>query len=93
MTAPTKPPKSARWTQFNGFVDVTLRTLTPSEVRVWLVPFRDTKRDGTTRTGQADIAARTGLSDWMVRYGLNGLIQKGLAKVIRRGSIRSGVSV
>lgn len=90
MTAPTKQPKSARWTQFNGFVDLTLRTLTPSEVRVWLVLYRDVKKTGLVRTGQTDIATRSGLSVRMVRYALAGLVRKGLVKVVRPGRFGCG---
>ncbi len=93
MKAVTNKPKGARWGHLNGFVDVTLRDLTPAEVRVWLVLFRDTKPDGTARTGQTDIAARTGLSVRMVKKALKKLIGRDIVKVLLRGRLNSGPSV
>lgn len=93
MNPQTEKPNSNRWSQFNGFVDATLRDLTPSEVRVWLVLFRDVKSTGTAKTGQSDIARRAGLSQRMVRYALTSLVKKGLVKVVRQGRIGLGASV
>ena len=92
MSKPANTPRSARWSQLNGFVDVTLRDLTPAEVRVWLVLFRDTKPDGTARTGQADIARRAGLSVRMVKKAVKKLTDRGLLKVLLRGRINVGPS-
>lgn len=92
MSKPANTPRSARWSQLNGFVDVSLRDLTPAEVRVWLVLFRDVKATGTAKTGQADIARRAGLSVRMVRYALTALVRKELVKVVRQGRIGQGVS-
>lgn len=92
MKPATGKPRSARWGHLNGFVDVTLRDLTPAEVRVWLVLFRDTKPDGTARTGQTDIAARAGLSVRMVKKALKKLTDRDIVKVLLRGRLNSGPS-
>ncbi len=93
MNTPAKKPKANRWQQLNGFVDVTLQTLTPAEVRVWLVLFRDVKATGLVKTGQEDIARRSGLSVRMVRYALTALVKKDLVKVVRQGRLGQGASV
>lgn len=93
MKSGTAKPRSARWGHLNGFVDVTLRDLKPAEVRVWLVLFRDTKPDGTARTGQTDIAERAGLSVRMVKKALKTLVERDIVKVLRRGRLNLGTSV
>lgn len=93
MSTPPQKPTSSRWAQINAFVDVTLRELTPAEVRVWLVLFRDTKKTGLARTGQADIARRAGLSQRMVKKAVRKLVGRDIVKVIRRGRLNAGPSV
>lgn len=92
MSDPRRQSNPGRWGHLNGFVDVTLRDLTPAEVRVWLVLFRDTKPDGTARTGQADIARRAGLSVRMVKKAVKKLTDRGLLKVLTRGRVSIGPS-
>ena len=67
---PPPPPKKAkggpprrgeRFGVLNTFADFALAGLTGAEVKVWLILFRDTKRTGTARTGQADIGRRAGI--------------------------------
>lgn len=82
-----------RFAVMNAFVDVSLRHLKPAEVRVWLVLFRDAKRDGLSRTGQTDIARRTGVSVRAVGAAVRGLERAGLVKVVRRGRLNAGPSV
>src|SRR5205823_5529283 len=81
---PEKPSRGDRFRVLNSFVDVSLRELTPAEVKVWLVLYRDT-RDGVARVAQADVAVRAGLSTRGVRKGLAGLARRGLVEVLRRG--------
>jgi len=88
---PTKK-KVSRWGNLNGFVDVSLRGLTPAEVRVWLILFRDTKQNGTARTGQTDIATRSGLSVRMVRRAIKKLRDGELVRVVVRGGLNAGPS-
>jgi hypothetical protein len=54
--------RGERFAVLNAFADCALGDLTGAEVTVWLILFRDTKAaTGTARTGQADIARRSGL--------------------------------
>jgi DNA-binding MarR family transcriptional regulator len=85
--------RSQRFATLNVFVDFSQRDLTGSEVRVWLTLFRDTKADGTARTGQADIARRAGLSVRGVQKTINRLEAKGLLQLVRRGRLNTGPSV
>ena len=81
-----------RFRTLNAFVDFTMADLKPSERAVWLVLFRDTKRDGIARTSERDIARRVGVSDRMVRYALKALERRGLVRIVRRGRLQTGPS-
>ncbi len=81
-----------RFAAFNAFVDCTLAGLTRNEIAVWLVLYRDTKPDGTARTGQTDIARRAGISVRSVRRGIEGLRKRELAKRVYQGGIGRGAS-
>ena len=97
--APSVPPRrpqpgkpEGRFAVLNGFVDCELRGLSRAAAAVWLVLYRDTKPDGTARTGQSDIARRAGLTPRGVRKGLTELTQAGLVDVLRRGRLGAGTS-
>jgi hypothetical protein len=87
-----KSASAGRFAVLNAFVDFTMADLKPSERAVWLVLFRDTKRDGTARTSERDIARRAGVSDRMVRYALKALERRGLVRIVRRGRLQTGPS-
>lgn len=95
--APAAKPKgrtrSERFAALNAFVDTELADLTGAETKVWLILFRDTKRTGTARTGQADIARRAGTDARTVRRALVSLEAKGMVRVVRRGRLNGGPSV
>lgn len=80
-----------RFELLNGFVDFTAGTLSRSELLVWLTLYRDT-RDGIAKTGQADVARRTGLGERTVRWALGRLERRGLLVVVRRGGVQRGPS-
>jgi hypothetical protein len=80
-----------RFRTLNTFVDVAMARLTRAEVGVWLVLYRDC-RDGTARTGQADIARRAGLNVRNVRRALGRLQALGLVEVVHRGGYRRSAS-
>ena len=96
--APPAPPKrrtgrGERFAVLNAFTDCALADLTGSEVKVWLILFRDTKAaTGTARTGQADIGRRAGLSRRGVQGALDKLAAKGLVRLVRRGRLNAGPS-
>lgn len=83
---------AGRFAVLNALVDFTLRDFGRRELAVWLVLFRDTKADGIARTGQSDIARRTGLGVRTVRRALGQLERLGLVVIVRRGRIGSGPS-
>lgn len=92
----TKPKPERRRTGdrfelLNGFVDFSAGKLSRSELLVWLTLYRDT-RDGIAKTGQADVARRTGLGVRTVRWAIGRLEGRGLLIVVRRGGIQRGPS-
>jgi DNA-binding MarR family transcriptional regulator len=76
----------------NAFVDGSMAGLSRSETAVWLVLYRDC-RDGTARTGMADIARRAGCDKRTVVRAVHRLERYGLVQVVRRGGLGRGPSV
>lgn len=84
--------KTGRFAVLNTFLDLTLRDLDRAAAAVWLLLYRDTKRHGTVRTGQADLARRAGVNVRTVKRAIARLRNQGLLTVVRRGRLRSGPS-
>jgi len=84
-------PTRDRFEMLNKFADFTAGKLNRSELLVWLTLYRDT-RDGIAKTGQADLARRTGLGERTVRWALDRLERRGLLVVVRQGGLRRGPS-
>lgn len=82
-----------RFGVLNAFLDMTAGALTRAELLTWLILYRDTKPDGTTRTAQADIARRAGIAARNVRRALNRLAAWGLVRIVWQGGFRKGASV
>ena len=80
-----------RFRTLNNFVDFTFAELSRAEIAVWLILYRDT-RDGTARTGMADIARRAGCSRRHIVRAVQRLEKLGLLKVVNRGGFRRGAS-
>ncbi len=89
----SKPKRKAgeRFAVFNALVDFTLCTLNRAQIAVWLILYRDT-RDGTARTGIADIARRAGCDRSTVFRAVRSLERAGLLKVVYRGGLGKGTS-
>lgn len=85
--------RSERFADLNAFVDMGMKDLTGAETKVWLILFRDTKRTGSARTSQSDIARRAGLKPRMVRYALSSLERMGMVQVVLRGRLNAGPSI
>ena len=83
---------AGRWATLNAFVDTTMVDLTRVEALTWMILFRDA-RNGTVRTGMADIARRAGCSKRAVVDAVRSLTAKGLLRVVRRGRKNAGPSV
>jgi hypothetical protein len=81
-----------RFALLNAFIDFTMASLKPGERAVWLVLYRDTKRNGIARTSERDIARRAGITDRMVRYALKTLEGRGLVQIVHRGRLQTGPS-
>lgn len=95
-TPPTRAKRRSRSERFaalNAFTDFALAKLTGAETKIWLILFRDTKRTGTARTGQADIARRAGMSGRAVKLAVRSLKAKGFLQVVHRGRLNAGPSV
>jgi hypothetical protein len=82
----TKGPTATRFRTLNDFVDCSLADLdNASDIKVWVILFRDAKPDGTARTSQADIARRAGMTDRTVRNAIDRLTDCGLLAVESQG--------
>ena len=81
-----------RFGTINAFVDFTLGSLTRNEAAIWLILWRD-ERNGTSRTSQADLARRAGVTRRTVVMVLERLESKRLLLRIRRGGLNRGLSV
>ncbi|MCB9852650.1 MAG: helix-turn-helix domain-containing protein [Phycisphaerales bacterium] len=81
-----------RFATLNAFVDLSLRGLRRPEIAIWLILYRDT-RNGTARTGQADIARRAGVSVRTVRRAIGRLDAAGLLRLVKRGGPNVGPSI
>lgn len=94
MTRPPGDPKRpGRFAEINAFIDHTMHALTPAERAVWLILWRDTKPTGLATVGQADLGRRAGCDPRTVRRATDGLVGKGLVRVVRVGRIGAGPSV
>jgi len=87
-----RPRAPGRFQEVNGFIDYTMRFLTPAAREVWFILWRDTKSNGLARTGQADIARRAGVSERAVRSALTELKAAGVVRVVRQGRLGAGAS-
>lgn len=84
---------SERWGILNEFVDVTMVDLTPRELKVWLVLFRDAKsKNGIAQTTQGYIAKRSGLRRPTVSTAIAQLEARGLVRTIHAGGLNRGIS-
>jgi hypothetical protein len=88
----TKRRSSLRFEMLNAFVDAGMKGLSPSEIVVWLILYRDTKPGGTARTAVDDMARRGGLGRRTVLRALAGLEHKRMLRVEHRGGLNRGPS-
>lgn len=95
-TSPAKAKSHAategRFQSINAFCDQTLAGLSRAEAAIWLVLWRDTKRNGLARVSQANLAKRAGVSQRTVRRALLALRRKGLVIVVYQGGLSRGPS-
>ena len=82
-----------RFQLLNAFIDLALPRLGPGDVAVWLVLYRHGQRDGTATAAVSDLARRTGYRDRAVRQALARLVDCGLIRRVKRGTLAGGPSV
>ena len=88
----THPKRTTeRWGILNQFVDVVMVDLSPRELKVWLVLFRDSK-NGIAQTSQGYIAKRAGLRRPTVSAAIAALEARGLIRTIHAGGLNRGIS-
>lgn len=81
-TTSTSRPDSSRWATLNTFVDVIARHLSPVEIAVWLVLFRDCRRD-TVEASQRNLATRSGACERSVVRAMRTLRTARLVEVVK----------
>src|SRR4051812_12130222 len=77
---------------FNGFADWGVQQLSRSEMAAYIILLRDTKPDGTARTGFTDLARRGGMSRASAIRAVKSLINRGVVEVVKRGGRGIGAS-
>lgn len=76
-----------RFATLNAFTDATMRTLTPAQIAVWVILFRN-ERNGTTSRSVRQIATDGGLSLSGAHQSLASLIEAGLVEILQRARHR-----
>jgi DNA-binding MarR family transcriptional regulator len=81
-----------RFEMLNAFVDQGMGDLSRAEMAVWLILYRDTKRDGTARASLDDLARRGGMNRQTASRAVGRLARRKMLLVIRRGGLNCGPS-
>ncbi len=76
----------------NAFVDTGMADLSRAELAVWLILYRDTKRDGTARASLDDLARRGGIDRQTASRAVGRLARRKMLRVIHHGGLNSGPS-
>ncbi len=71
-----------RWQTFNTFIDAVARNLSPVDIAVWMILFRDC-RSGTVEASNRDIVRRSGCSLRAVVDAMKRLRAAGLVDAVR----------
>jgi hypothetical protein len=93
MRKTSKRQSRLRFQILNAFVDSGMADLSRAELAVWLILFRDTKRDGTARASLDDLARRGGMNRQTASRAVGRLARRAMLQIIRRGSLNNGPSV
>ena len=81
-----------RFEILNAFVDTGMADLSRAELAVWLILYRDTKRDGTARASLDDLARRGGMNRQTASRAVGRLARRKMLQVLRRGGLNRGPS-
>ncbi len=90
---PSKRASRLRFELLNAFVDSGIADLSRAELAVWLILYRDTKRDGTARASLDDLARRGGMNRQTASRAVGRLVRRTMLQIVRRGGLNSGPSV
>jgi hypothetical protein len=88
----SKRESRLRFEILNAFVDSGMAELSRAELAVWLILYRDTKRDGSARTSVDDLAQRAGIDRRNILRALKRLQDRRMLRVLRRGGLNRGPS-
>ena len=80
-----------RFEILNRFIDDVMASLKPSQVKVWLCLYRDS-RDGIAKSAQTYIAKRCGLKRPTVSTTITELEELGLVQTVYQGGVNRGFS-
>ena len=81
-----------RFEMLNAFVDIGMSDLSRAELAVWLILYRDTKRDGTARASLDDLARRGGMNRQTASRAVGRLAHRKMVRVLHRGGLNCGPS-
>jgi DNA-binding MarR family transcriptional regulator len=81
-----------RFELLNAFVDSGMADLSRAELAIWLILYRDTKRDGTARASLDDLARRGGMDRQTASRAVGRLARRKMLQVLRRGGLNCGPS-
>jgi hypothetical protein len=88
----SKRESRLRFETLNAFVDSGMADLSRAELAVWLILFRDTKRDGTGRASLDDLARRGGMNRQTASRAVGRLARRKMLQIVRRGGLNRGPS-
>ena len=83
---------ASRWRTLNTFVDLIARHLSPVEIAVWMVLYRDC-RNGTVKASQRNLASRSGASERSVVRAMRRLRVTGLIEVVKASKSKGEASL
>jgi hypothetical protein len=69
-----------------------MANLSRAELAVWLILYRDAKRDGIARTAILDLARRGGMNRTTAIRALKRLRDRKMLQVLQRGGLNRGLS-
>jgi hypothetical protein len=88
----TKRVSRLRFEMLNAFVDSGMADLSRAELGIWLILFRDTKRDSIARASLDDLARRGGMNRQTASRAVGRLARPSILQILRRGGLNCGPS-
>ncbi len=88
----SKRQSRLRFEMLNAFVDTGMADLSRAELAVWIILYRDTRRNGIARASLDDLAKRGGINRQTASRAVGRLARRKMLQVIRRGGLNRGPS-